>query len=66
VGIRMRVGIRRRVENSVGCLSEKRLFIRSGNNVDEWSERSCRPALDKYRVDGYGGYIGCGESFKTE
>jgi len=51
----MRVGIRRRVENSVGCLSEKRLFIRSGNNVDEWIERSCRPALDKYRVDGYGG-----------
>lgn len=31
--IHMSVGMRRRVENSAGCLSEKRLFIRSGNNV---------------------------------
>jgi hypothetical protein len=31
--VRRRVGIRRRVENSAGCLSEKRLFIRSGNKV---------------------------------
>ena len=35
-GIRISVRMRRRVENSAGCLSEKRLFIRSGNNdVDE-------------------------------
>ena len=34
-GVRRRVGIRRRVENSVGCLSEKRLFINSGKRVDE-------------------------------
>ena len=33
--LRRRVGIKRRVENSVGCLSEKRLFINKGNNVDD-------------------------------
>jgi len=26
--------VRRRVENSEGCLSEKRLFINRGNRVD--------------------------------
>jgi hypothetical protein len=43
-GVRRRVGIRRRVENSVGCLSEKRLLINKGNNVDDECENSRRPA----------------------
>lgn len=42
-GLRRRVGIRRRVENSVGCLSEKRFFINKGNNVDDELESSRRP-----------------------
>jgi hypothetical protein len=44
-GLRRRVGIRRRVENSVGCLSEKRLFINIGNKVVEEMESSWRPAF---------------------
>ena len=42
--VHRRVGIRRRVENSAGCLSEKRLFIRRGNNVVDDSESSRNPA----------------------
>jgi len=38
-----RVGIRRRVENSVGCLSEKRLFIRRGKRVEEEDARDFKP-----------------------
>jgi len=43
--LRSRIGIRRRVENSVGCLSEKRLFIKRGNKVDEEADNSRRPAF---------------------
>jgi hypothetical protein len=43
-GVRRRVGIKRRVENSVGCLSEKRLLIKRGNNVVEEADNSRTPA----------------------
>jgi hypothetical protein len=42
--VQRRVGIKRRVENSVGCLSEKRLFINTGNKVSEEAESSRTPA----------------------
>ena len=43
--VQRRVGMRRRVENSVGCLSEKRLLIRRGNKVGDAAASSWRPAF---------------------
>ena len=51
-GVRRRVGISRRVENSVGCLSENRLFISRGNNVPEHLANSTRPAYISPRHKG--------------
>lgn len=44
--LQTRCGVRRRVENSVGCLSENRLFIRRGRIVGEATDSSWSPALD--------------------
>ena len=38
--------MRRRVENSEGCLSEKRLFTNRGNRVDEKLDNWERPACN--------------------
>jgi hypothetical protein len=42
--VQRRVGISNLVENSVGCLSEKRLFIKIGKSVVDDFESSARPA----------------------
>ena len=53
----MSVGIKSRVENSVGCLSEKRLFIKRGKRVGVEVDSFWRPDWDKNCLSG--SYVCC-------